>query len=210
MKIETKYNIGDTVYRAGVTTVQKSLECPDCNNTRVWRVETPTGSKFDVPCQRCCSSGYRNELAYSIYEPVVETCKIAQVRYETPEPVRYLIGPPGATSGWIVSEDSLFETWEEAERYANHLAARENEADNPVNRNRTEKMAPGSYFRMNIIAREVKKAKEEAATFRRICDHVWEELIEYESEESEDNPAIQKIKDVLTTMATHERYSLED
>ena len=48
-----KYNIGDKVWVASVSTQETTIPCPDCLGEKVWYVTTPSGETFDSPCGTC-------------------------------------------------------------------------------------------------------------------------------------------------------------
>lgn len=54
---EPRFRVGQTVWYADTKRTARSLPCPDCLGAQTWRVETPGGGDYTVPCQRCCG-GY--------------------------------------------------------------------------------------------------------------------------------------------------------
>ena len=110
---EPKFRVGQTVWYAETKRVARTLPCPDCLGAKTWRVETPAGGDYEVPCQRCCG-GY----TYTHHD------EIAPLRYEEAEanPRSFVVtkvgidnwgdGPKVTYDGR--NEGSLFATEEEA------------------------------------------------------------------------------------------------
>ena len=125
MKLDTKYNIGDVVYAAGVRGGERKTTCPDCLGQRAWQCHTPAGEDFYVPCGTCysawASTGY---LTSYCTDPRVERLTIGSVQYDSHgNEIRYMCRETGVGSGTLWHEDSLFVTEGEAMTAAVALAA---------------------------------------------------------------------------------------
>lgn len=120
--IEIKFAIGDTVYRAGSSYENKTMQCPDCMGTGQWTVRFADGKEVPCPCQTCergwqGSPGY---LTYNEHEPIVKQLTIGQVGFEEGRG-RYMCIETGIGSGSIHYEEFLFKTEEEAKIQADVL-----------------------------------------------------------------------------------------
>lgn len=119
-KIETKYNIGDTVFHACTMTEQKKHPCPDCLGSRKWKAVSPAGTEYEFACPRCSTSYLSDRdiaLDYVEYVPSVLTRTIGSVRFDSgrdDHPVEYMCVETGVGSGSIYSETDLYPTREEA------------------------------------------------------------------------------------------------
>jgi len=117
MRIETKYNIGDSVYAAGITSGQRKTPCPDCLGKKTWTCKTPAGEEFEVPCGTC-EHGYEGSLGYlTSYgtDPRVDPLTIGSIQTDTyRKEVRYMCRETGIGSGTLHSEENLFTTYDEA------------------------------------------------------------------------------------------------
>jgi hypothetical protein len=126
--IETKFDVGDTVFHANITTERRRHPCPDCLGSREWACTSPAGGTFKVPCPRC-GGGYQSNhalsLDYSWWVPSAQRLTIGSVRVDThsgtwghDEHNHYMCVETGVGSGSIYKESSLFATEEEALRAA--------------------------------------------------------------------------------------------
>jgi hypothetical protein len=132
--ITTKYSVGDTVFRAGTTSVRKQHPCPDCKGARKWKATSPAGGVYEFACPRCASS-YNSDrdlqLDYSAYVPSVEQLTIGSIQVNT-APMsydtgnRYMCRETGIGSGSVYNEDDLFETEEAATQSAQFKANEKN------------------------------------------------------------------------------------
>lgn len=127
MKIDVKYNVGDTVWVAADEVVTKQRTCPDCNGTKKWLVHTPSSEEFQVDCQTCrrgwTSTGV---LSYSERIALPWEGTIGSVRIDTnakTAPVNYMLNETGVGSGTIWPEDRLYSSEEEAQAAAEALVA---------------------------------------------------------------------------------------
>lgn len=118
--IETKFSIGDVVYKAWTTTVSKQHPCPDCNGSRKWKATSPAGGVYEFACPRCASRFHNDRdlsLDYSEFAPCVQKLTIGSVRVDTSSdtrPVEYMCRETGVGSGTIHDQADLFLTEEEA------------------------------------------------------------------------------------------------
>lgn len=130
--IETKFSIGDRVYKAWTTTVRKQHPCPDCKGARKWKAISPAGGEYTFACPRCTASYHSNRdlsLDYSEFAPCVQPLTIGSVRTDSASddrPVEYMCRETGIGSGTIHSEADLFHTEEEAMRAAEIKAKAQN------------------------------------------------------------------------------------
>lgn len=69
---EPKYAVGQTLWYADTVREITKLPCPDCLGAKTWRVETPAGGNYEVPCQRCCGGHvtYTSQDLASLEYPV--------------------------------------------------------------------------------------------------------------------------------------------
>jgi len=129
-----RYKIGDIVYRGWTTSITKTHPCPDCLGTMKWQVTTPVGSTLTATCPRCVDASYGTRdlpsLKYHAYDPIVEVLTIGSVQIDTAaldgSVVKYMCRETGIGSGSVYKEDMLLPTREEADRYAEMLAAEAN------------------------------------------------------------------------------------
>jgi len=119
---EIKYNIGQTVYKAGWVVERRAHKCPDCLGSGEWEAMSPAGTKYKMPCPRCrvsYRSNHELSLNYSWYVPLVSVLTIGSVRldtYDEDEPVSYMCLETGVGGGQIHRQNTLFLTHEEAEQ----------------------------------------------------------------------------------------------
>lgn len=118
---QPKYEIGQKVWVGHGWYGDKSVVCPDCKGTMVWRVTTPVGESFDVPCSTCYS-GYQATGRVSVYGPSVSVREmtVGSVRVDTHDkrPISYMMEETGVGGGQIHCEGAVFQTEQEARTYA--------------------------------------------------------------------------------------------
>lgn len=160
--IETKFSIGDVVYRAGITTVTKKHPCPDCGGTKTWKAVSPAGGEYEFACPRCTSNFMHNDdlsLSYSCYEPSISRLTIGSIRVDTSSDRRneYMCVETGIGSGSIYAEGDLFHTEEEATTVAKLKAA---DADKSVEwvAKRFNRTLQLSDYQLTNAEREANKA----------------------------------------------------
>jgi hypothetical protein len=130
--IETKYGVGDVVWRAGITTESRAHQCPDCLGEKKWSCRSPAGGEFEIPCPRC-GDVYQSDralsLKYAWWVPTTERLTIGSIQAGVGNPDsydygnRYMCLETGVGSGTVYGEADLFPTKEEA------LAAAQAKAD---------------------------------------------------------------------------------
>lgn len=127
---ESKYDIGDVVFFPNTEVEIVELPCQDCNGKKKWKVVTPAGTEFEIPCQRCSSSSGRkpSSLFVRTHKPVVRKLTIGKIRYRDSyeEGFEYMCNETGITSGSLYRESLLFRSEEEAMEVAKINAAQSN------------------------------------------------------------------------------------
>lgn len=147
-----KYGIGSTFWRARVDSRTEQLPCPDCLDTRVWKVTSPVGTEHEVVCPRCSErSGYTTlgmgrvpSLSYTVYVGAAElfTVRGMDIRsHGHDEPGRpdtrisYYSSPRG---GSVMYEHQAYDS-EETARTVAQLQANEMNAKQTTTVERMEK-----------------------------------------------------------------------
>ena len=119
--IQTKFSVGDVVWRAGTTTKKHQHPCPDCLGSRKWTATSPAGKSFEVSCPRC-GGGYQSNrdlsLDYTLFAPFVERLTIGSVRTNTEDETEYMCRETGVGSGSVYRERDMFATREGAKAAA--------------------------------------------------------------------------------------------
>lgn len=163
--IETKFSIGDVVYKAWTTTVAKQHPCPDCAGARKWKAVSPAGREYEFACPRC-ASGYQNDrdlsLSYTEFAPSTERLTIGSVRVDTSSqdrPVEYMCRETGIGSGTIHSETDLFHTEEEAMRAAEIKAKAQNTTTEWVVKQYDKSLSLSDYQLENAVLKSAKDQK---------------------------------------------------
>jgi hypothetical protein len=117
--IETKFDVGDTVWFASTVTTQFQHACPDCLDSKEWEAKSPAGSTFKVACPRCSQTYQAHDelrLTYTKYTPNVRKLTIGSVRASTivgdawNEGNEYMALETGVGSGSVYREPNLFAT----------------------------------------------------------------------------------------------------
>jgi len=119
MKIQSKFNEGDSVWGASVDYVDSTIACPDCLGTLKWVVVFADGEAVDVGCQTC-RVGYEpavGRITYKKFKPSVRALIIGKIRCYDSE-FSYMCVETGIESGQIHYEKDLFLVKEEAEKRA--------------------------------------------------------------------------------------------
>jgi hypothetical protein len=133
--IETKFNIGDVVYHATVTTERRSHPCPDCLGTRKWKAVSPAGAEFSFGCPRCGGQYHAKHdltLDYSWWVPTASKRTIGSIKANTDKGDSYdggntyMCHETGIGSGSIYREAELFLTKEGALAHAQLKADEQN------------------------------------------------------------------------------------
>ncbi|MEE9386402.1 MAG: hypothetical protein V3V08_23555 [Nannocystaceae bacterium] len=124
MIIETRFNVGDTVFRPYANTCAKQVQCPDCLGSKHWEAHLPNGEQIPIWCPTC-EFGYehRGTIAAGSVEGTVQRLTVGTVGIEEDnrsEGVggmveRYMCEETGVGSGAIHYGYNLCATHEEAE-----------------------------------------------------------------------------------------------
>jgi hypothetical protein len=122
MIIESKYNIGDTVYGPSYESRTVWSQCPDCKGTLRWRAITSTSQEFEIDCPTCMDGrGPIGKVGVFAVLPLVRALTIGRVSYDTDfgygsdrMVFKYMCEETGVGSGAVYTEDKLYLTREEA------------------------------------------------------------------------------------------------
>lgn len=134
---QPRYAVGDTFWLAGTDSETVTLPCPDCLDTKTWKVITPTGIEHELACPRCATAYRSGELdripsltyRHHIPKPRAFTVRSIEVRtnpYSPGEEVRYC---DGLTGGTVCYEGQAFSDEATALRVSEIKAAVLNAAD---------------------------------------------------------------------------------
>lgn len=178
--ITTKYDIGDTVWYANITTETKQHDCPDCLGSREWSCTSPAGGTFPVPCPRC-SAQYQSSdalnLKYSVWTPTARRLTIGSVRVDTSdEGHQYMCRETGVGSGSIYRENTLFETEAEALASASAKAAANNADATGWVAKQYDKTVKLSDYQLKDA--EMEAAKSRSSSALRAVSYLLEDLDE--------------------------------
>ena len=190
-EIKTKFSIGDTVYRAGTTTVQKRHDCPDCLGSRKWEAKSPAGGIYEFTCPRC-GGQYRSEdaltLDYREFAPHVDRLTIGSVRTDSHDnrPVTYMCRETGVGSGSVYDENILFATPDEATKAAEGIAAGQNVSVPWVAKRYSKTLELSDYQLENAL---IKHARNEQSRHSSRLQMLFEDLREADTPD--------RIKEVL-------------
>lgn len=132
MEIQTKFQIGDEVWKSDTEHVREQLPCPECEDQEEFEITTPGGTTISVLCPRCQGHTHGVEsLMVSRYKPVVRKLTVGSVRYDSNETSHsrdsYMCVETGVGSGNVYYADDLHETEEEAQAHAKLKAKLANE-----------------------------------------------------------------------------------
>lgn len=166
MQIETKFNIGDTVFCAETEWAPETSPCPDCIGERAWKAFLPNGEEIKISCPTC-RVGYRTTGTIERYrvQGSVQELTIGSVRFDTHgRDVQYMCEETGVGSGTVWDEDHFFRTREEAERALPAMVeAHQKTMDEQAARrlgNRKDAGSRVAYYRKQI--RDAKKQIQDA------------------------------------------------
>lgn len=120
-----KFRKGQTVWYPYLTQTAKRFPCPDCNDTKVWKITTPAGDTLEAACGRCGGGSYSGlpripSLVYYEKTPQMEILTIGSITAESDTSfgegprVRYMCFETGVGSGCVYDEKELYGTVEEA------------------------------------------------------------------------------------------------
>jgi len=190
--ITTKYDIGDTVWYANITTTTKHHDCPDCLGSRKWTCESPAGGTFEVDCPRCSVSYQSHDalnLKYSIWVPTARCLTIGSVRADTSEDGhQYMCLETGVGSGSIYRENTLFETQAEAMASAQVEADANNADGEGWVAKQYDKTASFSDYQLKDAVMAAAESRASSALYA--CGYLLDDLDNAES-----------LEDVRNTMA---------
>jgi len=121
------WRIGDTVFGIGTRDGEETVPCPDCRESRIWKVIAPSGFETTVECPRCNGKG---RLGIRSRVPYVQQLTVGSIRTTTTpsdydEAVVYMAEETGIGSGTLWAESRLRATKEEAEEASELQAALE-------------------------------------------------------------------------------------
>lgn len=119
MKLETKYSLGDTVFKISDIAKPKYKECPACEGAK--KITLP---KTEVECPTCKGHGVLCSGHFTSYFVKESAMTIGQVRFETTSEkteIGYMCKETGVGSGSVYREDQLFLSKTECQSAANEL-----------------------------------------------------------------------------------------
>lgn len=201
MKIESKYSIGDTVYRGSTVSNKKQRPCPDCLGTRKWKATSPAGTDYEFSCPRCSTSYQSNHemsLDYSLFEPSITKLTIGSVQYNSAEGsydhgFRYMCVETGIGSGSVYNESDLHLSEADAIVAAQLIANDQNQTVDWVVKQFNKTLEISDYqlgsaalklasdkahasssmlYRLQDLFEEIKEAGDKAEILQAISDYV--------------------------------------
>lgn len=195
--ITTKFDVGDTVWHASLTTTKHQHKCPDCLGSGKWAAESPAGATFVVSCPRCTDIYMSNRslsLNYAQWTPQVSKLTIGSVRANTvisgeayDSGHQYMCLETGIGSGSIYREDDLFSTEEAARAQGEARAAVNNaEASGWVAKQYSE-TAKFSDYQLKDAAIEAAEGKRSAMAYS----------VQYLLEDLEGATSINEVKETI-------------
>lgn len=162
-----KFSIGDVVYIVFNKSIEAQYSCPDCLDTKQWKVITPAGTELTASCQRCnCSySSLTQKLPSLKYQKKMADIKkltIGMVKIQWPvmndgwqdESVNYMCLETGIGGGNVYKESVMFSSKEEAEAEAQEEADIENSKNS---------LFPETLEKINIGSLNIRDALIETA-----------------------------------------------
>lgn len=158
----TKFNIGDTAYRAHVGQEQVWIMCPECLGSGRLRVILGDESEVSIACV-CCKRGFEGspgKIQSWAFKAEVEPLEVSGVESEMIDgslQTRYK-----CYSCYSVDEKNLFATCEEALVRASELAL-EHEAEETKRLKYKERQTKTWAWNVSYWRREIKRAKEQIA-----------------------------------------------
>ena len=124
-----KFAIGQVVYWAASERVEEAAGCPDCLDTRKWKVTLPSGLEFDVECDRCQVysphiPAYKTTRYVAVVNPLViaDITVATHARYTSADGPEISYSHRGASGSWI-DEKRLFADESECLAKAEEMAA---------------------------------------------------------------------------------------
>jgi hypothetical protein len=171
--LEPKFAVGQTVFWPGRESVKESAQCPDCLGSAKWKVTTPAGTEFEVPCGRCNSWGRdipKHEITRVI--PKVHSMTITAIQAETGSEYggsqynknEALLRYTANGHSWM-KEDMFFASHEEAESAAKAMAEEEETRLLSKDDSEKERRRLSEYTIVEAVAENLKK-KERGAHYK--------------------------------------------
>ena len=131
MIIETKYDVGDTVFAGKAEWGTDFVTCPDCGGTEKWTITSSNGS-WGATCQTCVWTRFHNLGPYGYVKKstrlaVVELLTIGSVRLNTDhdDGHEYMCNETGVGCGRVYKENELFSCRAAAQQFADDEVARQ-------------------------------------------------------------------------------------
>ncbi len=126
MNIQTKFDIGDTVFLGRALWTETRTECPSCRGSGYWTVVAHGGDlgHWQVTCQVCKDYQVRDKgrgtVKRSGRSSVVSEMTIGSIRLDTndEDETHYMCVETGIGTGTIWREKALFYTREQAQAFA--------------------------------------------------------------------------------------------
>lgn len=113
MIIESKYNIGQTVYSADYKSIQVPETCGLCLGEKTWTVKSPSGEEFQMECPACYYAyNSTGRKWHTEITPTTKALTIGQVNYDRNyegggSEFRYMCEETGIGSGTVHRECHL-------------------------------------------------------------------------------------------------------
>lgn len=158
---EPKFAVGQTVWYADTTRENAKHACPDCRGAKVWKVETPAGGIYEVPCQRClggytyCSHDDVPPLAYAVFVAAPRSMVVKAVEVRTNG--HFGAGPEVYYDGR--EQKSLYATEEEAQAVSKLRSYEQN--------------AKAQAEPQALAARNIAKLKIDEAKYDQFASGLW-------------------------------------
>lgn len=154
-----KFKKGDTVFQYWIDSTTEKLACPDCLNTKTWKITLPSGEEHTVPCQRC-ENTWGHELPSTRitgWAPRVRKLTIGSVRINTNDakPISYMCRETGVGSGSVYYEHEFYTSEKEAMHHA-EIAIKLNKADRDKKPEVKEARKFSEYGFAQAIAKKIK------------------------------------------------------
>ena len=157
-----RYDIGQEAWRATFGMTETSIICPDCGGGGRLRVTFDDNTTVSIDCANC-SRGYeppRGRVIVHERKPQAEKVTISGFDVRADE-VEYR-ARAGSSSSWIIDDNQLFDTQEEAMQRAEVLAA-EYDREERERISKKEKDTRTWAWNASYHRRAIKRAKTELA-----------------------------------------------